>query len=105
MKSQSRIKIKYCSPHDIQYTFLQDVKFVKAPERTRAINIPSIKPDVTMESAAARLFGGARSPTRGSISWGVTVDTATRKETVEKTASDFVVHSTILRNQPLSTSR
>jgi hypothetical protein len=71
---------------------LQEVKFVSVPERTLAIRIPSIKPETTIDSAVARRLAGARSPTSGNISCGVTVDTATKNDTAEKTAKDFVTH-------------
>ena len=45
-----------------------------------------------MESAVARLWSGARSPTKGSINCGVTVDTAVMKESARKTEKDFVRH-------------
>lgn len=66
------------------------------PDSTRATRIPSMKPEATMESAAARLWGGARSPTSGSISCGVTVVTAVMKEIVVKMVSEFVTQRPIL---------
>jgi hypothetical protein len=44
-----------------------------------------MRPDTTMERAAARLLGGAKSPTKGSINWGVTVVTAVMKDIAVKT--------------------
>lgn len=85
MKSQSRMKIRYCRPRDIQYTARQVTKLEIVPERTRAFNTPSIRPETTIERAAARRLGGARSPTRGSINWGVTVVTAVMNEIAVKT--------------------
>lgn len=46
-----------------------------------------------MERAAARRWGGARSPTKGSMSWGVTVVMETRKERAVKTLRSEVRHS------------
>ena len=57
------------------------------------MSIPRSSPETTIESAVARLWAGARSPTRGSISWGVTVDTAVMKERARNTEKDFVTHS------------
>jgi len=54
------------------------------------MSIPRSSPETTIESAIARLWRGARSPTRGSISWGVTVDTAVMKDKARKTENDFV---------------
>ena len=61
-----------------------------------------MKPETTMESAAARLWGGARSPTSGSISCGVMVVTAVMKEIAVKTASEFVTQRPILGLQLVS---
>jgi len=67
------------------------------PERTRAIRIPSERPETTIERAAARLCGGAKSPTRGSINCGVTVVTEQIKEIAVNVARLFVMQSPILR--------
>lgn len=90
------MKIEYCNPQANQYIFLHDVKLATVPARTLAIRIPSIKPAVTIDNAAALLFGGAKSPTRGNISWGVTVEIATKKDIAENTVSDFVTQRPIL---------
>lgn len=58
--------------------------------------MPSSRPDVTIERDAARLLGGARSPTSGSMSWGVTVVIAVMKEIAVKAAKDLVTHTPIL---------
>ncbi len=63
------------------------------PERSRAMSIPSSSPETTIESAVARLWRGARSPTRGSINCGVTVVTAVMKESAKKTEKDLVTHN------------
>ena len=70
----------------------QLVYWVRIPERRRAMSIPSSRPETTMERAVARRCGGARSPTSGSMSWGVTVVTAVMKESARKTENDFVTH-------------
>lgn len=69
----------------------QDVYWVRIPERRRAMSMPSRRPETTMERAVARRWGGARSPTRGSMSWGVTVETAVMKEMARKTEKEFVI--------------
>lgn len=70
----------------------QEVYSVKMPDRTRATRIPRRRPDTTIEMAVARLADGARSPTRGSMSCGVTVVTAVMKERATKTENDPVRH-------------
>jgi hypothetical protein len=60
------------------------------PERVRAMRTPSMRPETTIDRAVARLFGGARSPTRGSMSWGVTVVMETRKDIAVKTGREVV---------------
>lgn len=92
MNNQSKTKMTYCKPRDIQYTARQVTKFVMVPERTRAMRTPSMRPETTMESAAARRLGGARSPTRGSMSWGVTVVTAVMKDIAVNTPRLEVRH-------------
>ena len=72
---------------------LQLVYWVKIPERSRAMSIPSNSPETTIESAVARLRRGARSPTRGSINCGVTVVTAVMKESAKKIEKDLVTHN------------
>ncbi len=56
------------------------------------MSIPNRRPDTTIERAVARRWVGARSPTRGSISCGVTVETAVMKDIARKTENDFVRH-------------
>jgi hypothetical protein len=70
----------------------QLVYWVKIPERRRAIRMPPRSPETTIESAVARRWAGARSPTSGSINWGVTVDTAVTKDKARNTENDFVMH-------------
>jgi len=70
----------------------QEMYSVKMPDRTRATRIPRRRPDTTIDMAVARLAGGARSPTRGSMSCGVTVVTAAIKERATKTENDPVRH-------------
>ena len=77
--------------------FRQVVYSVTTPERTLAISIPRSKPETTIERAVARRAGGARSPTSGSINWGVTVVTAVINERAEKTAKELVRQRPILR--------
>lgn len=79
--------------------FYLQVKLVNTPDRSRAISIPNRRPDVTMDKAAALLLGGARSPTSGSISCGVTVVTAVTKEIAVKAAKSFVTQTPILDRQ------
>jgi hypothetical protein len=55
-----------------------------------------MRPDTTIESAAARRLGGARSPTRGSMSWGVTVVMAQMKDIAVKAARLLVTQRPIL---------
>lgn len=76
MNSQRRAKMPYCRATESQYTVRQEVYCVTIPERRRARRMPSMRPVVTIERAKARRLGGARSPTRGIMSWGVTVVTA-----------------------------
>ncbi len=93
MKKNSKMKIRYCTPKENQYMLRQLVNWVKIPERSRAMSIPRSSPETTIESAVARLWAGARSPTRGSISCGVTVDTAVMKDNTRKTEKDLVRHN------------
>jgi hypothetical protein len=72
------------------------VKFVITPDRSLAINMPSKRPDVTIDRDAALLLGGARSPTRGSMSCGVTVVIAVMKEMAVKAPKSLVTHTPIL---------
>jgi len=74
----------------------QVVKFVRIPESRRAISMPRRRPETTIERAAARRLGGARSPTRGSMSCGVTVVTAVRNDMTVKTVRFFVTQRPIL---------
>lgn len=78
------------------------VKFVNTPERSRAINMPNKRPDVTMERDAALLLGGARSPTKGSMSCGVTVVIAVMKEMAVKAPKSFVTQTPILDEEDIS---
>jgi len=82
----------YCKPRAIQYTARQVTKFVMVPDRTRATRTPSMRPETTMERDAARRWGGARSPTRGSMSCGVTVVTAVMKDIAVKVLRSWVTH-------------
>jgi hypothetical protein len=52
---------------------------------------PYVRPDTTTESAAARRCGGARSPTKGIMSCGVTVVTETMNDMPVKTPRSFVM--------------
>lgn len=54
------------------------------------MSIPRRRPDTTIERAVARLCAGAKSPTRGSINCGVTVETAVMNDMARKTENDFV---------------
>ena len=49
-----------------------------------------------MERAVARRWGGAMSPTRGSMSCGVTVVTLVMKEMARKVGKECVMQSAIL---------
>jgi hypothetical protein len=66
------------------------------PDKSRAISMPKRRPDVTIESDAALLFGGAKSPTRGSISCGVTVVIAVMNEIAVKAFKFLVTQTPIL---------
>lgn len=83
----------YWRANAIQYTARQVTKFEIVPERTRATSTPSMRPETTMDRAAARRDGGARSPTSGSMSCGVTVVTATMKDMAVKVPRSDVRHS------------
>lgn len=96
MKSQRRARMKYCRPRESQYMARQEMKFVIVPERTRAISIPRRRPDTTMLREVARWAGGARSPTRGSMSCGVTVETEVMKLRMQKTVKFLVMQRPIL---------
>ena len=61
------------------------------------MRIPRERPETTIERAAARLCGGAKSPTRGSINCGVTVVTEQIKEIAVNVARLLVTQSPILR--------
>ena len=67
------------------------------PLRIRARRTPSALPDVMIDRAIARLCGGARSPTNGSIICGVTVVMAVKKEMAENAAKLLVVQRPILK--------
>lgn len=62
------------------------------PESNRATNIPSDKPDITIDRQLAFLLDGARSPTNGSISCGVTVVMPQMNEMPEKVLNCVVRH-------------
>jgi hypothetical protein len=70
-----------------------EVYWVRIPDRRRAISIPRRRPETTMDIAVALRCGGARSPTNGSMSWGVTVDAAVMKDRARKTEKDLVTQS------------
>jgi hypothetical protein len=72
------------------------VKLVSTPERSLAISMPNNSPDVTIDRDAALLLGGARSPTSGSMSCGVTVVIAVMKEMAVKAPRSFVTQTPIL---------
>lgn len=92
----------------------QETKFVTTPERTRAIRMPSRRPETTIERAVARRWGGARSPTRGSteivvrstsfsviypgcvLNCGVTVVNEVKKDRKRKTGNEVVMQRPIL---------
>lgn len=46
--------MKYCRPRESQYTIRHETKLVMVPEITRPMRTPSIKPETTRDSAAAR---------------------------------------------------
>lgn len=58
-----------------------------------------------MLRANGRLLGGARSPTKGSMIWGVTVVMAVKKVTARKAVKDEVTQRTILCNFSISSMR
>lgn len=70
---------------------LQEVYWVRIPESRRAMSIPRRRPETTIERAVALRCGGASSPTKGSMSWGVTVVSAVMKEKAVKTEKDLVI--------------
>ena len=76
--------------------FRQEVYWVTMPLRIRARRTPRTLPDVTIDRAIARLCGGARSPTRGSIICGVTVVIAVKYEMAVNAAKLVVVQRPIL---------
>jgi hypothetical protein len=85
--------IRYWIASAIQYTTRHDVYSVTIPDRRRAISIPPRFPETTRESACARVAGGAMSPTKGRISWGVTVVTEVMKERAAKAGKEVVRQS------------
>ena len=87
--------MRHCRPKESQYMLRQEVYSVRMPDRTRATRIPRRRPETMVERAVARLAGGARSPTRRSMSCGVTVMTAVMKERATKTENDPVRHKPI----------
>jgi hypothetical protein len=70
----------------------QDVYCVRIPERRRAMSIPRSRPETTIERAVARRWAGARSPTSGSMSCGVTVEMAVMQDRARKTGKELVRH-------------
>ena len=60
------------------------------------MSMPRRTPETTMEREVARRWAGARSPTRGSISWGVTVVVEVRRETTQKSGKEVVRQRPIL---------
>lgn len=54
---------------------------------------PKSSPEETIARQVARRFGGARSPTNGSISCGVTVVNAVINDNPTKTENEFVRHN------------
>jgi hypothetical protein len=60
------------------------------PARTRAMRIPSSKPEKTIDIADARLDGGARSAARGIRICGAKLVVPMKKQSVLKTTSDRV---------------
>jgi hypothetical protein len=73
----------------------QLVKFATTPESNLAINRPSMSPDVTIARRDAFRCAGAKSPTRGTISCGVTVVAPHTKDKARKTVKSFVTQSPI----------
>lgn len=55
-----------------------------------------MKPETTIESEDARLFGGARSPTSGNMICGVTVVIAVMNEIPVNVANEVVTQRMIL---------
>ena len=55
------------------------------PERSRATSMPRSRPDTTIERAVARRSLGARSPTSGIMSCGVTVVSPVMNVSARKT--------------------
>lgn len=68
----------------------QEVKLASTPERVRARRTPRERPDTITAREEARREGGARSPTRGSMSCGVTVVAPQRKDMAEKEGKEVV---------------
>lgn len=55
--------------------------------------MPSESPDTTSDSEVALRCAGARSPTRGSMSWGVTVVMPQIKDTAANVSNRDVRHN------------
>lgn len=85
----NRCKLKLTS----QYMFRQEVKLAKIPDKTLAISMPRARPDTTMERELARRCAGARSPTRGSMSCGVTV--LRRRQSVSTCRSSWPLEQSV----------
>lgn len=83
-------RMTVCSPNASQYTMRQVTKFATTPARTRAISTPKSRPERTMESAEARLSGGARSAAKGMRIWGTTDMAPIRKVSTSKTTTEEV---------------
>lgn len=66
------------------------------PDRILAISMPIRFPDTTIDRLVARRCGGAKSPTKGSIIWGVTVVTAVMNDMTRDTVKLFVTQSLML---------
>lgn len=73
--------------------FRQEVKLAKIPDKTLAISMPRARPDTTMERELARRCAGARSPTRGSMSCGVTV--LRRRQSVSTCRSSWPLEQSV----------
>lgn len=65
------------------------------PERNLATIMPRSNPDVTMDRLAPLRSGGAKSPTRGIMSCGVTVVAPHMNEMTRKGVKDGVMHRAI----------
>jgi hypothetical protein len=86
----------YCSATDSQKIERQCRYWVMIPESTLATRMPIVKPDTTMDIAEARRSGGAKSPTSGSITCGVTVAIPVKNCMAMKEFSVLVVANPML---------